>query len=1083
MPFKRWIVAALSATLLASSAMASSYDPRMTWRTLQTEHFNIHFHQGEEALAEEFSHVVEDVYDEMTEEIQWTPRRRIEIVLVDRTDYANGYASTVPYNQIVLFATAPTPDSTLAQYEDWPEMLFTHELTHILHLDANHGIVRAARSVVGRIASTNQISPWWMVEGFATFQETRHSIGGRGRATVPDMIKRTAALEDAWPPLGNMDGFEPYLPGGNLRYLFGQDFIQYVADHQGEDVWTRWVHTYGSSIPYVFSLPPVAEDSPVWPARRSFGRPIVPMYFDWKDAAFERYQTQADTVRADGPVTQGRMVSGGTASCSAPSFSPDGDTLVWSCYDLKTGSAIWKADGEGYAREVLLQDRGANQFTWRSDSQAFVYSGIHLVNRFNTWSDIYLHNLGANATMALTSGARARDPAFSPDGSRLLYVTNKSQQNQLQVMTVDQRKTTLTANEDHTQYSTPRYSPDGRSIAVSMWRDGRTDLWILDPRGQPARRITQDLAIEADPVWSEDGKWLLFTSDRSGIPNVYAVDVATERLFQVTNVLTGASRAAIHPSGERIAFQQYSQDGWDIIVLDWDPDTFLDRGLLPRPLRYDTPLADLTGPRTATPDDDQVARWEHDRRVLPDRLPAIAMPTDTLGVGQNPPTEGLDSFDADDVDDVYEADEDYPFTITPRRYNPLPTLVPTYVAPGIQSTTEPSGPLLQDLLPDVTVPGFLGSLSTGSADPLRHLGWSAFGTYRTDAEALGGGASFTVNRWLPVFTVAANSRALSRGRVPLVDPTAPFDADGSLVVDRNSGPTYWERRSEVIGQVSWPYRLRTTVFANYAYTSRSSIFDLPDEAYLAEIPLRGTTGALSAGWRYSWAQQTPLAISLEDARIFSLVGSVLSPWLGTAVLQEDGSRAPLTQLQVTSEVRNYWVNPLVPNHVIATRLGAGVTLGGTDFLGNYLLGGSFGDSAFYVTPDGSTMLRGYVFGADIGDMYWTGNLEYRLPLWYIHRGVGTLPGYARHLSAAAFVDAGNAFNSPVQAGRAATGTELLQSAFSQPLVGVGGELQFSGIFLWAVGLNGRLGYAYGVTPYGVRPQTPGLVYFQLGGTF
>ena len=91
-------------------------------------------------------------------------------VLVDRTDYANGYASIVPYNAIVIFTTAPEEDSTLNLYEDWQAAIFTHELTHILHMDTNHGIVRAARAVLGRVASTNDLSPWWMIEGFATFQ-------------------------------------------------------------------------------------------------------------------------------------------------------------------------------------------------------------------------------------------------------------------------------------------------------------------------------------------------------------------------------------------------------------------------------------------------------------------------------------------------------------------------------------------------------------------------------------------------------------------------------------------------------------------------------------------------------------------------------------------------------------------------------------------------------------------------------------------------------------------------------------------------------------------------------------------------
>ena len=124
MGWRRWLAGMLAGAMLAGAAQAASYDPRMKWRTITTEHFRIHFHQGEEALAEEYALLVEDAYDEMTEEIQWQPRHRIEVVLVDRTDYANGYASVIPYNQIVLFATAPTPDSTLASYEGWNETLF-----------------------------------------------------------------------------------------------------------------------------------------------------------------------------------------------------------------------------------------------------------------------------------------------------------------------------------------------------------------------------------------------------------------------------------------------------------------------------------------------------------------------------------------------------------------------------------------------------------------------------------------------------------------------------------------------------------------------------------------------------------------------------------------------------------------------------------------------------------------------------------------------------------------------------------------------------------------------------------------------
>lgn len=284
-------------------------------------------------------------------------------------------------------------------------------------------------------------------------------------------------------------------------------------------------------------------------------------------------------------------------------------------------------------------------------------------------------------------------------------------------------------------------------------------------------------------------------------------------------------------------------------------------------------------------------------------------------------------------------------------------------------------------------------------------------------------------------------------------------------------------------QVSWPYRLRSTLFARYSLTHRRELNPLPAQVYQPLVPLRGTVGALSGGWRYSWSQQTAYAISREDARIFSFVGSVLHPWLGTRVLDEQGQHRPLSQLQLTSELREYVVNPLLDNHVLAMRAAGGVTLGATDYLGNYQLGGSFGDSAFYATPEEFRMLRGYPFASDFGDMYWLLTAEYRFPIWYIHRGVGTIPAYARHVSGAVYVDTGNAFNSPATAGQVGTVSALWREATTEPLVGVGAELSFATFLAWGVGLNGRLGYGVGLTGEGFRPGDPQAFYFQLGGSF
>lgn len=1082
---------------LFAVASAATFDPQMTWRTVRTPHFHITFHQGLETVADEFAQEVEGIYDTMTEEMRWKPRRRTEVVLVDRTDSANGYATTVPYNAIVIFVTAPQEDSTLSLYEDWSEAIMTHELTHVLHMDTNHGIVRAARAVIGRIASTNDVSPLWMIEGLGTFMETRHTEGGRGRTPLVEMMKRTAVIEGMHPPLGNLDGLQPKPPSGNLRYLWGQDFMQYVADHAGEDVWTRWIHTYGAGLPYLL------------PSRKVFGRTLQSLYRDWSADMERRVAEQLAPVEALG-VTPSRIVSQPDASCSGPRFSPDGDWLVWSCYDLRTGSALWRADGQGYAPEKLAQDRGAKNLTWRSDGKAFVYAASHTVNRFNTWSDIYLFDMASKSTTPLTNGARARDPDFSPDGSRLIVVTNGAELNQLEVATVDRRRVPITAATDHTQFATPRYAPDGRSIAVSVWAEGRRDLWLYSTDGVPLRRITADVTIDRDPAWSPDGRWLYFSSDRTGIPNVFAVEIETERLWQVTNVRTGAMKPDVSPDGALLAFQLYSQDGWDVHVMDLDPARFIDHGPLPQPLRYGLPLQEIVSsvpirvpPRGApvpveSPRAD--ASRERPSRLARSRRTAGEPPGVSLACARwrsfdlltpgvpaplafrdgclQSPEERVDNFDMTDVKDAFGEEQEIDWFITPRRYNPVPTLLPRYALPFVQTT--PFAPA--ESWSFVPWPRALqASVVSSGSDMLQHFAWSASANYRTDSAAFGGGASLVFNRYLPVFAVSASTAALPLARIAVVEPE--LDENGDPVITRTDA-IYWERRDRLTASVSYPYRPRTTIFASYGLTWRRELFPIPGDAYLPLIPVRGRIGQLSGGWRYAWSQPTPYAISLEDARIFSLVGSVAHPLLGTSV-KGDGLTGPpdervdLTVAQVTAEVREYIVNPLIPNHVLAMKLGGGYTLGATQFLGNYQLGGAIGDNAFITTPDESRMLRGYAFATDFGDRYWLTSAEYRFPIAQIQRGVGTIPAFWRNVSGAVFVDAGNAFGD----------LDDWRGAFDGTLVGVGGELSLRWVLGWGAAVTGRLGYGVGLTPAPSLPDAqfratdPRAFYFQLGGSF
>ncbi|MFZ5477469.1 MAG: BamA/TamA family outer membrane protein [Myxococcota bacterium] len=925
--------------LALASAFAASWNPDHSWRTLTTEHFRVTFHEGEERVADDMAEAAEEAWDLLTPEIGTTPKERIELVLVDWTDSANGYATIVPQNTIVIFVTAPQEDSTLGLYEDWNDAIVRHELTHILHISTVEGLPKLARLLMGTYVSTHQVSPGWIVEGYATFEETRMTNAGRGRHAGVDMIKRAAVLEGHFPPLGNMDGYQALPPGGNLRYLFGQDFIQFVADTRGADKWTEWVHTYGRGLPYLL------------PAKKVFGATFTRLHREWKAELERRYGAQKAAIEAEG-LTPYEVVSPEGESCGEPAWSPDGQKLAYACSDPRRGYRIWLADAEGKDEEVVAKARFAKTIAWRADGRAFAYASSHVVGLYDAYDDVFLYDVEKKSTKALTNGQRARDPAFSPDGSRMVVVTNEAQVNQLAVLTVDGQLRPLTANVEPVQYGTPRFSPDGRQIAVSVWQDGTRDLWLYSADGQPRRRLTWDAAIDRDPVWSADGRWLFFTSDRGGKTDVHAVELATERLFRVTNVLTGAWGAMPHPDGTKMAFNVFTTRSTQVAITSLDPTTWKDLGLLPRwPGEPAPPLVD-------------------DGEVAP--LPPPA------------PKE--------------KKSEEFAFRWPVKKYNPLPTLFPPrFWVPSVYLTY--TGETW----------GLLGAAATAGSDTLNHLGYNAYVTYRTDSAFVGGGGSVYVNRWRPVFVAGASTYVTPYGDVYVEIP--PPDGGGATIPSAQSAnERYWDHRVRGSLAVGYPLTERSSATVAWQGTLRQPLDPLPEGAYDAYLPTRGFFSSIAGGWRWGKSSAYALSISPENARSVALAAEWTPSVLGSWTYDDAGTPVPFDQIQATAEWREYVTNPWIANHVLATRFAGGATVGDRFRYGSFRLGGSFSEGGIAVVPDEWRMLRGFSPASDSGEWYWLGSGEYRFPIVNIDRGVGTFPLFVRNVSGAVFLDAGNAFD-------------------------------------------------------------------------
>ena len=123
------------------------------------------------------------------------------------------------------------------------------------------------------------------------------------------------------------------------------------------------------------------KEFPTISLQKGFGKNLHPLYLEWK-ASFQRYEQEIDSIRQEG-VSVFDLISPKEQNCMGGSLSPDGKKLIFACSDLYKGANIYISNPDGSDLEIEVPNAFGRDFTWRSDSQAYAYSAIRSVNRYN----------------------------------------------------------------------------------------------------------------------------------------------------------------------------------------------------------------------------------------------------------------------------------------------------------------------------------------------------------------------------------------------------------------------------------------------------------------------------------------------------------------------------------------------------------------------------------------------------------------------------------------------------------------------------------------------------------------------------
>jgi TolB protein len=164
---------------------------------------------------------------------------------------------------------------------------------------------------------------------------------------------------------------------------------------------------------------------------------------------------------------------------------------------------------------------------------------------------------GEGAQSALTSPEPIISASWSPNGNQLAYVSFESRKPVVYVHEVSTGRRRLVANFRGSN-SAPAWSPDGKQLAVTLSRDGNSQIYAIDSTGTgEPRRLSQSSGIDTEPVYAPDGKWMYFVSDRGGSPQVYRMPVGGEAAGRAERVTFGGNyniSPALSPDGKRIAY-------------------------------------------------------------------------------------------------------------------------------------------------------------------------------------------------------------------------------------------------------------------------------------------------------------------------------------------------------------------------------------------------------------------------------------------------------------------------------------------------------------------------------------------------
>jgi len=174
---------------------------------------------------------------------------------------------------------------------------------------------------------------------------------------------------------------------------------------------------------------------------------------------------------------------------------------------------------------------------------------------------------GQNAQAALKSREPIISATWSPDGTRIAYVSFENKKPVVYVHSLASGQRIVVANFKGSN-SAPAWSPDGRKLAVVLSKEGGSQIFTVNADGSGVQRLTTSNGINTEPFYSPDGQSIYFTSDRGGSPQIYRTSVSGGDAQRVTFEGSYNVSPRVSPDGKTLAFISRREGGFRLAAMD-----------------------------------------------------------------------------------------------------------------------------------------------------------------------------------------------------------------------------------------------------------------------------------------------------------------------------------------------------------------------------------------------------------------------------------------------------------------------------------------------------------------------------------